>query len=120
MKDNFARVVEAGMKGLEAAQEKIGEFAKGAEKTVLEAKAKMETLNGLVNSLEDRAFTAYDPILVGELLVPKGLPVDTSYSEITVGSCRAPLGDFFLRSDIERGKPLSGKYRVLVLFQKVE
>lgn len=119
MKANFERVIEVGMQKLEDVREKISSYAESAEEAVKEAKAKMVSLNGFVNSLEDRAFTKYDPILVGQLHFPENAPADTDWCEVRIAQYSAPLGNFFSRGP-GGNRRLSGKYRILVLFQKVE
>ena len=121
MKKNFERVVQEGMSELEKVREGIAEYAKRAEEAVKGAESKMASLGGFINSLEDRAFTSYDPILAGELNFGEGDHADPGYSSIRVSNYEAPLGNFFTRGGLSvRGERLSGKYRVRVLFKKVK
>lgn len=120
MKENFERVVEAGMERLRVARETLAEFGREGEKVLEDAKAKMESLNGLVQNLEDRAFLSYDPILVGELNLGTDTNVDAAWAHLEVGNYNADLGNFFRAGMKDHGQKLSGKYRVLVLFQRMD
>ncbi len=114
MKEEFERIIQAGMKELERRQDSIDGSREWIQKVVDETRGKLEALRDMAGAIELRTLKDWDAILIGVFDYPQ--PGGAIHHVQLVLDGRSKNLDVFHSS-----KPLLNEksYHVVLLFQEI-
>jgi di/tripeptidase len=119
MHESLKRIIEEGMAHLEDRNQSIEANAKAASMIVDEAKKNMAALAHFAEDLPTKMLERFSHLLTGELdLTQQGAYAMGSYSNARLdirGSCATLYGVLG-----DKNQPDKGRYRAIVILQKVD
>lgn len=113
-KKSIEAIIEAGLKEMEDKKQGIEGYARSAGEIIVRCESELRTLVQLAKDVPEKIFDRYSSVMVSSVEVHSN---DSCSPRIQFGYARGP---FELRGLMGEEQIKPGKYRVVVLLEKLE